>query len=97
MLFSDLGFLFVGSRIVEFLNPSLNRLSFSNIIGDLRLSMLDELDFNKEAQNLINFRTFLERNGITDSTAPKPYLDASATRVLTMVRYLGYSYVYLYV
>jgi len=81
---ADLGFLFVGSRIVEFLNPSLNRLSFSNIIGDLRLSMLDELDFNKEAQNLINFRTFLERNGITDSTAPTPYLDASSKRVLTM-------------
>ena len=50
---ADLGFLFVSSRILEFLNPSLNRLSFSNIVGDLRLSMLDELDFKKEAQNLI--------------------------------------------
>jgi aarF domain-containing kinase len=81
---ADLGFLFVSSRILEFLNPSLNRLSFSNIVGDLRLSMLDELDFNKEAQNLINFRTFLERNRITDSTAPFPFLEASATKVLTM-------------
>lgn len=81
---ADLGFLFVTSRILEFLNPSLNRLSFSNIVGDLRLSMLDELDFRKEAQNLISFRNFLDRNSITDATAPKPYLEASSTRVLTM-------------
>ena len=81
---ADLGFLFVSSRILEFLNPSLNRLSFSNIVGDLRLSMLDELDFKKEAQNLISFRNFLDRNSITDATAPKPYLEASSTRVLTM-------------
>ena len=81
---ADLGFLFVTSRILEFLNPSLNRLSFSNIVGDLRLSMLDELDFKKEAQNLISFRNFLDRNSITDATAPEPFIEASSTRVLTM-------------
>ena len=81
---ADLGFLLVSSKIIEFLNPSLSRLSFSNIMGDLRDSMLDELDFNKEAQNLINFRTFLERNVITDATAPMPYLEFCSRRVLTM-------------
>ena len=81
---ADLGFLLISSKIIEFLNPSLARLSFSNIVGDLRNSMLDELDFTKEAQNLINFRTFLERNRITDATAPLPYLEASSRRVLTM-------------
>lgn len=81
---ADLGFLFVSSRILELLNPSLSRLSFSSIVGDLRLSMLDELDFKKEAQNLISFRNFLDRNDITDATAPKPYLEASSTKVLTM-------------
>jgi aarF domain-containing kinase len=81
---ADLGFLFISSRILELLNPSLSRLSFSSIVGDLRLSMLDELDFKKEAQNLISFRNFLDRNGITDATAPEPYLEASSTKVLTM-------------
>jgi aarF domain-containing kinase len=81
---ADLGFLLIASKIIEFLNPSLSRLSFSNIVGDLRNSMLDELDFTKEAQNLINFRTFLVRNGITDATAPMPYLESSGKRVLTM-------------
>ena len=32
--------------------------------------MLDELDFTKEAQNLINFRAFLEMKQIVDATAP---------------------------
>ena len=81
---ADLGFLFITSRIIEFLNPSLARLSFSNIVGDLRDSMLDELDFTKEARNLQNFRSFLERNNIVDACAPKPYPEASNKRVLTM-------------
>ena len=76
--------MFVTTRLLEFVNPSLKRLSLSNIVGDLRESMLDELDFRKEANNLNNFRAFLERQGITDATAPKPYPEASGTRILTM-------------
>ena len=52
---ADLGFLYIASKIVEYINPSLSRLSLSDIIGDIRLSMLDELDFRKEANNLISF------------------------------------------
>lgn len=81
---ADLGFLFVATRLIEFLNPSLKRLSLSNIVGDLRESMLDELDFKKEAGNLNNFREFLKRNQILDATAPEPYPEASGTRILTM-------------
>lgn len=84
ILQADLGFLYVGSRIIEFINPSLAKLSLSNIVGDLRESMLDELDYKKEATNLINFRNFLERNNIQDATAPAPYLACSSTKVLTM-------------
>lgn len=80
----DLGFLYVSSRLIEFVNPSLSRVSFSTIVGDLRESMLDELDFTREAQNLIQFREFLEKFSITGATAPKPYLDASSKQVLTM-------------
>jgi aarF domain-containing kinase len=65
-------------------NPSLSRLSVANIVSDIKDSMVDELDFKKEAQNLINFREFLRRNMITDVTAPEPYLSLSSTRVLTM-------------
>ena len=80
----DLGFLYVTTRLIEFINPALNRVSFSNIVGDLRESMLDELDFTREAKNLLKFRDFLDKNSIIGATAPKPILEASNKRVLTM-------------
>lgn len=81
---ADLGFLFIASKIIEFINPSVSAISLSNIVGDIRDSMLDELDFQKEAKNLNNFRSFLSANGITDAVAPKPFPSASGTKVLTM-------------
>lgn len=84
VLKADLGFLLVASKIVELINPSLSRLSLSNIVGDIRASMLDELDFRKEAANLDNFRAFLDRSGVDEAVAPQPYPEASSKRVLTM-------------
>ena len=81
---TDLGFLLVAAKVIEFIDPSLSRLSLSNIVGDIRLSMLDELDFRKEAKNMLNFRAFLDRNGIQDAVAPFPYADFSGKKVLTM-------------
>lgn len=89
----DLGFLYVTSRILEFLNPALNRVSFSSIVGDLRQSMLDELDFTKEAQELVKFREFLVSNNITSATAPKPYTQFSSRKILTMEFLKGVSLV----
>eukprot|EP01031_Cornospumella_fuschlensis_P034161 gene34161-41351_t len=81
---ADLAFLSIASKFVEFINPSLSALSVANIVEDIRDSMLDELDFRKELKNLENFRSFLEKQKITDAIAPKPYLQASSERVLTM-------------
>lgn len=81
---ADLGFLLISSKIIEFINPSLSSLSLSNIITDIRESMLDELDFRKEIDNLNNFRDFLKKNNILDATAPIPYPEYSSKRVLTM-------------
>lgn len=84
VLQADLSFVYVASRLLEFINPSLSRVSLSAIVGDLRQSMLNELDFKKEAANLDSFRSFLQSKGIVDATAPRPFHDASSTRVLTM-------------
>jgi aarF domain-containing kinase len=40
ILTADLGFLYATSKILEFINPDLKRFSLSNIVGDIRLSML---------------------------------------------------------
>lgn len=79
---ADLGFLLITSKLLEFVNPSLSRLSLANIVGDIRESMLDELDFTKESKNLEDFRAFLDRQGITEACAPEPI--QATKRVLVM-------------
>lgn len=81
---ADLGFLYINSKILELISPDLSRLSVSAIIGDLRSSMLDELDFNKEAQNLLKFREFLSISSIQDATAPFPYVEYTSKQVMVM-------------
>ena len=87
---ADLGFLAVASKVLEFLAPSLGRLSVANVAADLRVSMLGELDFTEEARNLEAFRLFLESQGLDEiARAPRPYPQFSGRRALTMERLFG--------
>ncbi|CAM9854304.1 unnamed protein product [Scytosiphon promiscuus] len=86
---ADLGFLYIGSRLLEILQPELGRTSFAAIASDIRTAMLDELDFRKEAKNIEDFTSFLDRAGITDAVAPKVYEGLSSKRVLVMERLKG--------
>ena len=88
-LAADLAFLAASAKVLEFLAPELGRGSVAAIAGDLRASMLDELDFRKEAKNLGSFRAFLESSGITTCVAPFVYDALTSTRVLTMDRLTG--------
>jgi len=49
---ADLAFLQAAALVLEFLAPELQRGSLAAIVGDVRTSMLDELDFEKEAAQL---------------------------------------------
>ncbi|CAM9283534.1 unnamed protein product [Discosporangium mesarthrocarpum] len=91
VLTTDLGFMYITSKLVELVNPLFaSRLSVSDIVGDIRSSMLDELDFTKEAANQEVFRKFLVDNGLDEGvTAPKVFQQASTERVLTMERLWG--------
>jgi len=52
--------------------------------------MLEEVDFNKEAQNIESFKRYLETMGLTgQATAPRVYKYCSSRRVLTMERLYG--------
>lgn len=74
LLKADLNFIYVASRVVEFLQPDFERTSLSAVAGDVRSSMLEELDFEKEASNIEEFREFLRMQGFTDAvTAPRVY------------------------
>ncbi|KAG5558177.1 hypothetical protein RHGRI_008187 [Rhododendron griersonianum] len=90
ILVADLNFVYVVARILEFLNPELNRASLVGIVKDIKESMLEEVDFNKEAMNIESFRRYLESMGFTrQATAPKVYPQCSSQRILTMERLYG--------
>mmetsp|Transcript_4501 Transcript_4501/g.6439 ORF Transcript_4501/g.6439 Transcript_4501/m.6439 type:complete len:546 (-) Transcript_4501:5-1642(-) len=84
VLEADLGFLYLATKTLEVLQPALTRASLSAIVGDIRASMLDELDFIKEIANIKEFQKFLEENDITQAKAPKVYEELSTKKVLTM-------------
>lgn len=82
---ADLSFIYVTSRILEFVQPDWERTSLSAIAGDVRESMLQELDFQAEATNVEEFREFLVNRGLTKvATAPRIYRDLTTKKVLTM-------------
>ncbi|KAL2558318.1 putative aarF domain-containing protein kinase [Forsythia ovata] len=90
ILVADLNFVYIVARILEFLSPDLSRASLVAIVGDIRESMLEEVDFIKEAANVEAFRTYLEAMGLTrQATAPKVFKQYSSKRVLTMERLYG--------
>lgn len=89
---ADLGFVYIASRVLEFLQPDWERTSLSAIVGDIRSSMLEELDFEKEARNTIEFRRYLaENNLLQDATAPRVYGDYTTKKIFTMERLIGVS------
>eukprot|EP01018_Ginkgo_biloba_P029419 Gb_40135 [translate_table: standard] len=78
-------FLVSGCKDVEFLNPQISRTSLVGIVGDIRQSMREEVDFQNEAANIDSFRKYVGTMGRTrQATIPKVYYHCSTQRVLTM-------------
>lgn len=91
-LAADLGFLYGAARVLEFLQPDWERTSLAAVAGDVRQSMLEELDFTKELDNTVAFRQFLKEQNLLDrATAPMVYPEHSTSKVLTMERLHGVS------
>lgn len=90
-LATDLNFVYVCARVLEFLNPSVERTSLVGIVSDIRSSMLDEVDLTKEAANIASFSKYLDSQPALRSlaTAPRVHTHASSRRVLTMERFNG--------
>jgi len=49
------------------------RASLSDIVSDIRTSILEEVDFRKELSNIEEFKRFLDQAEITRATCPKVY------------------------
>ena len=89
VLLTDLNFLYVAAKVVEFLAPKLSWTSLSGIVQEIQRTMMEECDFYKEAHNLQVFRQFLLNTHNEGATVPKVYEQASTMRVLTMERFYG--------
>ncbi|KAJ0985406.1 hypothetical protein J5N97_003762 [Dioscorea zingiberensis] len=90
ILVADLNFVYIVARLLEFLNPELRRSSLVGIVKDIKESMLEEVDFQKEAANIEAFRRYLEDMGLSrQAKAPQVYKNCSTQRILTMERLYG--------
>lgn len=89
VLLTDFNFIYAAARVVEMLAPGLTRSAISGVIDELQASMLEECDFVREANNLKQFNEFLLATGNTRAAAPKPFMELTRTRVLTMERFHG--------
>ncbi|KAK8925629.1 hypothetical protein KSP39_PZI018608 [Platanthera zijinensis] len=89
-LVADLNFIYIAARIFEFLSPGLQRTSLVGVVKDIKASMLEEVDFRKEAVNIESFRRYLKTAGLEgQAKAPRVYQYCSTRRVLTMERLYG--------
>ena len=89
ILLTDLNFLYVGARILEYFVPNLSMASLSAIVDEIQKGMLAECDFYQEAANIEAFQKFLVETGNDQAVAPKVFKQASTMRVLTMERFYG--------
>eukprot|EP00195_Chlamydomonas_chlamydogama_P005862 CAMPEP_0202905000 /NCGR_PEP_ID=MMETSP1392-20130828/32052_1 /ASSEMBLY_ACC=CAM_ASM_000868 /TAXON_ID=225041 /ORGANISM="Chlamydomonas chlamydogama, Strain SAG 11-48b" /LENGTH=446 /DNA_ID=CAMNT_0049592905 /DNA_START=376 /DNA_END=1716 /DNA_ORIENTATION=- len=89
-LSTDMNFIYLMSRYLEFIQPDLQRLSLTGILSDIRTSMSEEVDFTKEAAHLQQFSAFLDVRGLRAiATCPYVYKQFSSKRALVMERLQG--------
>ncbi len=89
ILTTDMNAVYLLIRLMELIIPHMDRDAIAGIVEEMYQSMLDECDFNKEADNLIKFARFLDATGNDSVVVPKSYLQATNLRVLTMERLYG--------
>ena len=90
---ADLSVLLMVTKIIERFTPALNRQMLSGFVEAIYPYMMDECDFTKEANYLIEFQRFLDDCGNRQVVAPRPFVEHSSKRVLVMERFFGDSFV----
>ena len=89
-LVTDLNFLYLSSRALEVAAPQVSAASLSAVASDIRTSMLQEVDFRKEALHIDQFAAYLDSTGLRAlATCPQLYKQYCTRRVLVMERLRG--------
>ena len=86
---ADLNLLYVSAYVFEKIASNSARASLTGIVKDFHASIMEEVDFLKEAKNIEQFDDFLSTIGQSQVMVPKVYHQASTKKVLTMQRLYG--------
>ncbi|PJZ70056.1 protein kinase [Leptospira perolatii] len=86
---ADLHLLYLASLLFEKFVPGLNRSGLSDMMKMFQSSILEEIDFIKEADNIEEFEKVLLSYGETRARVPKVYKELSTKKVLVMERFYG--------
>jgi predicted unusual protein kinase regulating ubiquinone biosynthesis (AarF/ABC1/UbiB family) len=78
------------AKVIERTVPRVELANPVGIIEDFRATLLEEIDFRKEAANMDEFNRFFHEVGETHLAAPKVYWELTSERVLTMERFYGF-------
>lgn len=89
ILSTDFQFLQFATQLLELLSNKAWKTSVGDIVEEIRNGMLEECDFHKEANNIDEYRAFIERAGISEVVVPKVYHELSTETVLVMERFFG--------
>jgi predicted unusual protein kinase regulating ubiquinone biosynthesis (AarF/ABC1/UbiB family) len=89
ILYTDLNVLHWATKLLEKAVPKVKFASLADIVDEIKTRMVREVDFIEEAQNLEDFRNYLNVSQNQAATAPKVYHQYSTRRVLTMQRLYG--------
>ncbi len=89
VILTDMNFLYVAGKVLEWIAPGLNRTSLSDIISDTQTTMMEECDFLLEARHLGEFGDFLAEQSLAGVTVPRVFPEATTLCVLTMERLYG--------
>ncbi|TGK17564.1 AarF/ABC1/UbiB kinase family protein [Leptospira fluminis] len=86
---ADLNLLYLASLLFERFVPGLNRSGLSDMMKLFQSSILEEIDFRKEASNIEEFEKYLLAAGETRARVPKVFHELSTEKILTMERFYG--------
>lgn len=89
ILTTDFQFMQFSAMLLEKISKNIPQSSITDMVEEIRNGMLEECDFQREAENIATYRRFLDQNAITHVTVPNVFRAASTKRVLTMERFYG--------
>lgn len=85
----DLAIMHVYARLLHWLVPFAKLANPIGIVEDLERTLLEELDFRREGQNMDEFNEILRAAGNAEVVAPRVHWELTYPRVLVMERFNG--------